>query len=166
MAKKKRITKKVLFAKTIEILQPWLKLEDWRIVVKYSRSMKSSADCETWPEYKQAIIRLNLNTLKSYNDYEIISTAIHELCHCLTWNLATWAEQLCKKDAQKLEHTRMLDESLVTNLEKILATLACDIVQERLAEEGYGNLDLVFESFHTRNETLEESNIRSKKTRV
>jgi hypothetical protein len=51
-----RITKKVLFAKTIEILQPKLNLQDWRIVVKYSYNMQEefsfSIAAVTEPEYR------------------------------------------------------------------------------------------------------------------
>lgn len=167
MARKKRITRKVLFAKTIEFLQPWLNLEDWRIIVKYSRKMKFTADCESWPEYKQAVIRLNLNNIRRFNDYEIISIAVHEMSHCLTWELTTWAEQLSKKDPQKLEHTRQLDESLVTNLEKILSRLCGEMLQDYLAEEGYANLDLVFENFHIRHETKkDEVSSKNKRSRV
>lgn len=152
----KRITKKVLFSKTVEILQSVLQLNDWRIIVSYSRSMKKAelASCQSWPEYKQAKIRLNLTRLKEFNDYEIITTAIHELVHCLTWPLAEWAEQLSKKDVQKLELTRKLDEGLVTNLEKILGSLCKDLLQTELKSQGYCALDLTFEKFDVKFEPV------------
>ena len=152
----KRITKKVLFSKTVEILQPILQLDDWRIVVTYSRTMKKTdvASCQSWPEYKQAKIRLNLKRLKEFNDYEIISAAIHEMLHCITWPLAEWAEQLCKKDDQKLELTRKLDEGLVTNLEKVLGQLCKELVQTELKSQGYCDLDLTFENFDVKFEQV------------
>ena len=143
--RKKRITKKILFAKTIEILQPWLKLNDWKIIVRFSSRMKAAADCDASPEYKEALIRVNLKAIKELTHYEIISIAVHEMCHCLIWPLSDWTEDLCHRNADKLEMTRKIEEGLVTNLEKILTDMVLDIIQEALAEENYSKLDLNFE---------------------
>lgn len=148
MARLKRISKKVLFAKTVAFLQPQLNLQDWKILVRYSYRMKATADCQAWPEYKQAVIRLNLKNVNRFNHYEIIMIAIHEMMHCLVWPLADWAEKLCKKDPIKKEITRQLDEALVTNLEKILTDLTCTSLQSYLNEQGYADLDLIFNNFH------------------
>lgn len=152
MVEKKRISKKVLFSKTIEILQPLLNLNDWTIVVKYSRAVgtKQLATCEARPEYKQAIIRLYIKNLVNLNDYDVICTAIHEMCHCLAWPIVEWTEDLCKNDKEKLKVTQRLEEGLVTNLEKILGGLTGQILQSKLSEDGYRDLDLVFEKFLTR----------------
>lgn len=147
MAKPKNITKKLLFAKTVEILQPKLNLSDWKIVVKYSRTMKTSvADCQSLPEYKQATIRLSLSRLPEFSHYEIISTAVHEMLHCIVWRLTEWTEDLCKKDVQKLQVTRRLDEGVITHLEKVVTDMAAPLVQAQLFAEGYGNIDLLYNS--------------------
>jgi hypothetical protein len=152
MARKKRITKKILFAKTVEILQPWLKLNDWKIIVRFSSRMKMAADCEASPEYKEAMIRANLKVLKELSYYEIISMAVHEMCHCLVWPLAEWTEDLCHRDGDKLEMTRKIEEGLVTNLEKILTDMAVDIIQSALDEENYSTLDLTFKELQVYHE--------------
>jgi len=152
MARKKRITKKILFVKTVEILQPWLKLSDWKIIVRFSPRMKMAADCEASPEYKEALIRANSQVLKELSSYEIISMAVHEMCHCLVWPLAEWTEDLCHRDADKLEMTRKIEEGLVTNLEKILTDMAVDIIQSALDEENYSPLDLTFKELHVYHE--------------
>lgn len=147
MVTKKRITKKLLFAKTIEILQPKLGLSDWKITVKYSRHMKSSvADCAVSPEYKQATIRLSLHRLQDYPHYEIVQTAVHEMMHCIVWPLTQWTYELCKKDKHKEEITRRTDESVITHLEKTYSTVVFSMIQEELTLQGYKDIDMIFEN--------------------
>ena len=153
MVKKKRITKKMLFAKTIEILQPRLNLADWKIVVRYSKTMKTAvADCQSLPEYKQATIRLSMKRLPEFSHYEVISTAVHEMMHCIVWPLTEWAEDLCKKDAQKLQVTRRLDESVITSLEKIITDMAGPLVKNSLVDDGYEPIDLSYDTIRFVNE--------------
>jgi hypothetical protein len=150
--RKKRITKKVLVTKTIETLQPWLSLSDWKILVKFSSRMKTAADCEAFPEYKQAVIRFNPEFLTELSYYEVISLAVHEMCHCVVWPFSEWTEGLCRKNAEKLEVTRKLEEGLITNLEKIITDMSIDIIQGALTEENYSTLDLTFKEFEICNE--------------
>jgi hypothetical protein len=143
MEKRRRITKKLLFAKTVEILQPKIGLSEWKIVVKFSNRMKYAADCEAFPEYKQAIIRANLKTFKKLTHYEVIMTAVHEMTHCIVWPIVAWTEELCDLDAQKLEITRKLEEGLVTDFEKILSDLCANTLQEELTKQGYSDILLI-----------------------
>lgn len=143
MPRKKRITKKVLFAKTVEIMQPLLGLQDWKLIVRYSTRMRDTADCEASPEYKEALIRINTSHLKSLNYNEIVATAIHEMMHCVVWPLAAWAENLTKTE-QQLSICEIHEETLVTNLEKIIVPLASDVIQAELKSQGYSNIDLEF----------------------
>lgn len=143
MARKKRITKKVLFAKTVEIMQPVLGLQDWKLIVRYSTRMKDTADCEASPEYKEAIIRINMNDLKGLGYNDIVATAIHEMLHCVVWPLAAWAENLTKTE-QQMDICEQQEESLVTNLEKIMVPLASELIQGELKACGYSNIDLEF----------------------
>ena len=138
----KRITKRMLFAKTIEILQPKLGLGDWKLVVRYSRRMKNTlADCTASPEYKHAIIRLNLSKLNDYSQYEIIQTAIHEMMHCIVWPLTQWSYDLCKTDKNKIEVTRRMDETVITQLEKTYSDIVFISLQKELKELGYGGIE-------------------------
>jgi len=143
MPRKKRITKKVLFAKTVQIMQPLLGLQDWKLIVRYSTRMRDTADCEASPEYKEAVIRINLNDLKGLGYNDIVSTAIHEMMHCIVWPLAGWAETLSRTD-RDMKICEDIEETLVTNLEKIIVPLAADIIQAKLKAQGYLNIDLGF----------------------
>lgn len=143
MARKKRITKKVLFAKTVEIMQPILGLQDWKLIVRFSRRMRDTADCEASPEYKEAIIRINMNDLSRLNYNEIVATAVHELMHCIVWPLAAWAETLARTD-RDMKICEDSEETLVTNLEKILVPLVAESIQQELKTCGYSNIDLEF----------------------
>lgn len=146
----KRITRRVLFAKTIQLLQPKLHLDDWKIVVRFSQKTRPNnvvAYCQPMPEYKQAGIRVNLTKLAELNHYEVVSTAIHEMLHCVTWSMTEWAEMLCRKDKQKIEVTRKLDEGIVTHLERMLTDITLPLLQSHLAEEGYRELDAEFDTF-------------------
>jgi hypothetical protein len=143
MQQTKRITKKLLFVKTVEILQPKIGLSEWKIVVKFSNHMKHAADCEAFPEYKQATIRANLKTFKKLTHYEVIMTAVHEMTHCIVWPIVAWAEELCEGDSQRLEITRKLEEGLVTDFEKILSGLCATILQEELTSQGYSDISFI-----------------------
>lgn len=157
MARKKRITKRVLFAKTVEIMQPMLKLDQWKISVRFTKRLAKRtakdkdkdtvAQCTALPEYKEAVIRVHLDKIADLSYYEIVSMAIHECCHCIVWPLGDWAEHLCRGNTDKMKATETLEEGVVTSLERILTDLAADIIQEELSEQGYSNLDLIFKEF-------------------
>ena len=149
MARKKRINKKVLFQKTVEIVQPLLNLNDWKLIVTFSHSkkMRATANCTASPEYKIARIRMNYNELSGLTHNEIVSTAIHEMVHCILWDLGEWAHALSKKDPQKTEITRKYEEGAVTAFEKILVPLVTDKLNDALKSQGYYGVDLTFTDF-------------------
>lgn len=148
----KRITKKQLFIKTIEIAQPLIGLSEWKIAIRFPPKMKGAADCQALPEYKQAAIRANLTTFKRLSHYEVIQTAIHEMVHCLLWPLVDWTEELCRKNPQKLELTRKLEESTVTDIEKLLTKLCIDTIQMELMALGYEEITTSFATVQVVNE--------------
>lgn len=152
MPRKKRITKKMLFTKTIEILQPWMNLHDWKIVVKFCRRMKATADCEAMPEYKEAVIRVHMPTLKMLSHEQIISTAVHELIHCISWPLCEYALFLCRSDVNKLEMMRKLEEGMVTHFERVFTYLAAESLQKELSAMGYYQIDMAFKELEIQHE--------------
>lgn len=152
MKQPKRITKKQLFIKTIEIAQPLIGLSEWKIAVRFPAKMKGAADCTAYPEYKQAGIRGNLTVFKRLSEYEIIQTAIHEMVHCHLWPLVVWTEELCRKNPQKLELTRKLEESTVTDFEKLLTKLCIEAIQTELVALGYERVSTSFASVQVVNE--------------
>lgn len=137
MTQQKRITKKMLFIKTVEIVQPLMGLSEWKIAIRFPPKMKAAADCTAYPEYKQAALRANLLVFKRLSHYEVIQTAIHEMTHCLLWPIVSWTEELCGKNAQKIEITRKLEESTVTEFEKLLTKLCMTTLQTELMRQGY-----------------------------
>jgi hypothetical protein len=149
MPRKKRITKKVLFIKTIEMMQPILRLSDWKIIVKfsYSKKMKNTAYCEALPEYKVAEITMNHNDLSGLTHNEIVCVAIHEMMHCILWELGTWTFKLSGQNKFKMEVSRKYEEAAVTSLEKILLPLVTDKLNNLLKSQGYQDIDLTFTDF-------------------
>lgn len=154
MARKKRITKKVLFQKTVEVMQPIMNLSDWKLVVTFSHSkrMRDTANCSASPEYKLAKIRMNYNELAQLSHNEIVSTAVHEMIHCVLWDLGEWAHRLSKKDTQKIEVTRKYEEGTVTAFEKILVPLVTDQLNDALKSQGYYGVDLTFTDFEVQHD--------------
>lgn len=154
MARKKRITKKVLFQKTVEVMQPILNLSDWKIIVTFSHAkrMRDLANCTALPEYKLAKIRMNCNELTRLTHNEIVSTAIHEMIHCILWDLGEWAHRLSKKDPEKIEITRRYEEGSVTSFEKIILPLVTEQLNQSLKQQGYYNVDLTFTDFEVRHD--------------
>lgn len=164
MVQPKRITKKVLFAKTIEILQPKLNLQDWLIVVKYSRTMKNAlADCKAQPEYRQATIRLSLIHSKNYPYYGIVSAAIHEMMHCIVWPLTQLTEDFSRKDKQKMELIRRCDESVITHLERAFTDTALPFLQEELIKQGYQDIFPKFENVRLTHEKPKVKKVAGRK---
>lgn len=160
MVRKRKISKKVLFAKTVEVLQPILRLNEWQIKITFRKlNNKTLADCLPRAEYKSMSIRVNTDELKKYNDYDVICTAIHEMIHSLTSDLALWADELCKGDKAKLEITRKYEEALVSSFERIIGDLTIDILQDKLRNEGYPDLDLSFEK-------LKQASINTRKPKM
>jgi hypothetical protein len=149
MPRKKRITKKVLFIKTIEMMQPILRLSDWKIIVKfsYSKKMKTTAYCEALPEYKVAEITMNHNHLSGLTYNEIVCVAIHEMMHCILWELGTWTSKLSGQNKFKIDVSRRYEEAAVTSLEKILLPLVTDRLNNLLKFQGYQGIDLTFTDF-------------------
>jgi hypothetical protein len=149
MPRKKRITKKVLFVKTIEMMQPILRLNDWKIIVKfsYSKKMKNTAYCEALPEYKVAEITMNHSHLAGLTHNEIVCVAIHEMIHCVLWELGAWTSKLSGQNKFKLDVSRKYEETAVTSLEKILLPLVTDKLNQFLKYEGYQDVDLSFTDF-------------------
>lgn len=150
MPRKKRITKKLLFTKTVEIMQPLLGLSDWKLTIRFTKRIKHTADCEAYPEYKEAIIRMNALKLPVLSQWDIVATACHEMMHCIVWPYSEFANDLCKKDTVKLEVSRKLEEGLVTNLEKIMMQSVVNAVVEVLDEQKYTGIDLTFTELQVR----------------
>lgn len=146
MLRKKRITKKVLLSKSIEILQPILNLDDWKLSVIISRSdkMKMTAHCQAWPEYKLAKLTFNGKYLNYLSHNEIVAVVVHEMIHCVLWEIGNWAEKLSNQNELKLEITRRYEENAVTALEKILIPLVEAHLNKKLKELGYNCVDLTF----------------------
>lgn len=154
MARKKRITKKVLFQKTVETVQPILNLSDWKLIVSFSHAtrMKETAYCSAAPEYKMAKIKVNYSHLSGLSHNEIVSVVVHEMIHCILWDLGEWAHSLSKKDPQKSEITRKYEEGTVTSFEKILVPLITEQLNASLRSQGYYGVDLTFTDFEVRHD--------------
>jgi len=154
MVKKKRITKKVLLTKSIEILQPILNLSDWKlsIIISKSRKMKVTANCQAWPEYKLAKLTFNGTYLNQLSHNEIVAVAVHEMMHCVLWEIGNWAEKLSNQNELKLEITRRYEENAVTSLEKILVPLVETQLNKKLKDFGYNWVDLSFTDLTITNE--------------
>lgn len=142
---KKRISKKLLFTTTVKILQPMFRLTDWNLTIQFTKRMKATADCDAAPEYKSATIRVNLKELEHLTEYVVISTAIHELIHCVVWPLGSWAERLSKNDTHKLNMTTQFEESVVCSLEGIFVPLVLAEVNKELSRRGYAQVDSSFD---------------------
>jgi len=137
-----RITKRRLYILVSNIIVPILNLSDWTIKIRFTKKMKNLADCDASPEYKEAKIRVNLDAIKLRSYHEVVATALHELLHCLSWNLMTWAEQLSRGNPDKLEVCRRMGEDLTTEMEKVLFPLISPIIHNELREMGYVNIDV------------------------
>ena len=143
MARKKRITKRVLFTTTVQVLQPFLHLEGWQFKIRFRKSLKNTiADCEAMPEYKCATIRVDHTHLKQLTNSVVVSTALHEMLHCIVWPMGELAVSLSKKDTTKLEICRQYEEGLVTHLELTFLPFAMAAVNEELRKKGYYQVEL------------------------
>lgn len=80
----------------------------------------ADAECTAMPEYMQASIRFNLDTIPHG---DIDAYVVHELLHIPTWRLVNFARVMCAGDAVKLETLREHEELLGTYLERLVLSL-------------------------------------------
>ena len=101
-----------------------LGLQEYKVGVEFGPDPDpeddSDAECNAMPEYMQAVLRFNLDTIP-YE--EIDAFVIHELLHIPTWRLVNFARVMCVEDAAKLETLREHEELLGTYMERLVLSL-------------------------------------------
>ena len=119
-----RLTRRTVTAR-VRYWQRRLGLGAWSITVQYGPDHEegSEASCMAMPEYGSAIVQFDL---KAIGPDELDSYITHELLHCYCWPLANAAHALCQGDAAKLEWVRTEEETLVTNLERLVGRLTAE----------------------------------------
>ena len=117
-----RLNKRQRTELLVELAKPYLQIQDWNIVVQFARIPGHRADCEANPEYKDALVRFDIDRI---SNEDLTSFVVHELLHTIIWKLAHVAETFTDDDA-KLEWVRMEEESLTTHLERIIVPLIED----------------------------------------
>ena len=136
------ITKRKLCQISVAVLIPLLNLSEWNIKLRFTRRLANIAECYAQPEYKKAEIVVHLIKLGKLSSKEVITMSLHELLHCITWEVTTWNARLSGTNEHRSEHSRQLDEHLQTDLERILYPLIESAVLSRLQMLGYKKLDL------------------------
>lgn len=137
----KKVTKRKLFEKAITVLQDVLKLDKWKIIVKFTPRMRNAADCDPSPEYKEALIRVKTGELKRITPREVIDLAAHELIHCVVWPMASLSVDLSRGQEDNLERQRQTEEATVTKFTQIIVPLVENLVNEALLADEYEPID-------------------------
>lgn len=105
-------------AQVKRLLLKWagkLGLGDWDVDVVFPEAnYKDTANCDAAPEYKQAVVYLNLTKIDESHLQDYIR---HELLHAILWPLASIANDLARGDAVLLEQVRKAEERVCTDLE-------------------------------------------------
>jgi len=113
---KKEIQDKVL--KYLGIYSKMMGIEGWNILVCFKKlGVDITATCEAEIEYYRATITFDSLKLEEQSDNTIRKTVIHELLHCLVWQLAEVAQHLAPDEHK--EFIQKFEESTVTNLERM-----------------------------------------------
>lgn len=122
MRPKREVSRKLL----VERIGYWrerLHLTDWAVHVEYkhlNRAEDGQAHNQASHEYKECVLRFDPRSMTKAN---VDAFVVHELLHCHVWGLAHIAETLAKGNKQYLEFSRVEEERLVTNLERIVLSL-------------------------------------------
>ena len=100
------------------VVRRWQKalgLGGWDIDVVFPEAnYKDTANCEASPEYKQAVIYLNMTKL---DDTQLEDYVRHELFHAVIWPLGSLAHDLAGDNKILQEQIRKAEERVCTDLE-------------------------------------------------
>lgn len=94
-------------------------LAQWDIAVRFERSddmEPEAAACNADDEYLRATLYFDLEHSDPSDDQ---GNVIHELAHCLTWELLRVAEHLAGRDRNAKEMVRAASERCTTLIERI-----------------------------------------------
>ena len=112
------------FRRRFRFWQKKMLLADWKITLvlgPLEDDEECKADCEAKPEYREAVVRLNLAVIP---DDEIDSYCIHELAHVVGWALEQQAENSAGEDEQKYDTVRFIAETVATKWEEIILNVS------------------------------------------
>lgn len=117
----KRLTKRQVLAR-VKHWRPRLLLERWAVSVEVGpdHEEQSEASCIARPEYLTMDLRFDPAQITAE---ELDAYVVHELLHAYIWPLANLAERMAGDDAAKREAVRVEEESLATNLERVVIAL-------------------------------------------
>lgn len=119
--------RKLSQAQVLRRVRHWktrLGLHEYKIGVSFGPDPNpednADAECDAMPEYMQASLRFNLDTIPTE---DMDAFVIHELLHIPTWRLVNFARVMCADDAAKLETLREHEELLGTYMERLVISL-------------------------------------------
>lgn len=113
---KKEIQDKII--SYIEIYSKMIGIGGWDIVVGFKKlGVDELGQCEAEVEYYRTVVTFDSVKLEEKDDTKIRKTVIHELLHCLVWQLAEVATHLAPNEHK--EFIQSFEERVTTDLERM-----------------------------------------------
>ena len=114
--------------KVIDLLVEWivtLGMGHWNVRHNF-KEHKDIANADASPKYQEATIKFNTKEMRRLAKWEFEETIIHELVHCLLWELSG--------DYKKKTAREMVDEQTTTQIARALMRAKYNLVNPM--EEG------------------------------
>ena len=122
------------------VLKP-LGLDKWTLRLESGAIPEGHrADCEAWPAYREATIRVDYESLTTGEDVD--EMIVHELTHCITGPLHDLTEELAEALSESVPEShqaalaKLLDKRVQDAAEKVVTDLG-QVLLHLLREAGH-----------------------------
>lgn len=106
-----------------------LGIKHWTIFVTFARS-SNMADCYAEPEYFKGFLNFYMKRVLEdvQTMYDLEELVVHELCHCVSWELVALTERLVE---QSNDETGELDTLVSRREEELVSTMSHGLVMAK-----------------------------------
>jgi hypothetical protein len=124
-----RATTKKAIRKIITEWKERLGIKHWTVFVNFSRN-GSMAECYAEPEYFKAYLNFFMKRVMEevQTNYDLEELVVHELCHCLSWELVALTERLIENTE---DETGELDTLVSRREEELVSAMSHGLVMAK-----------------------------------
>jgi len=124
-----RATTKKAIRRIITEWKARLGIQHWTIFVNFSRS-GSMAECYAEPEYFKGYLSFFMKRVMGevQTNYDLEELIVHELCHCVAWELVALAERLSESSS---DETGEIDTIISRREEELVSAMSHGLVMAK-----------------------------------
>lgn len=124
-----RATTKKAIRRIISEWKDRLGIKHWTIFVTFSRSA-NMAECYAEPEYFKGYLNFYMKRVMAdvQTNYDLEELVVHELCHCISWELVALTERLVETTT---DETGELNTLVSRREEELVSTMSHGLVMAK-----------------------------------